>query len=78
MSEHGWQDEVIEEVDEKGVEEAVEEVAEATDELYGPPNVEPSLYFCNVCEQDYLADELRWSRDGEARCPVCGLALNLA
>ncbi len=78
MSEKERQDEAIEEVVAEGVEDVVEEEAEVAEELYGPPNVDPSLYFCNVCEQDYLADELRWSRDGEGRCPVCGQALNLA
>jgi rubrerythrin len=65
MSEHEWK------------EEDVEEVADATEELFGHTDVEPSLYTCNVCARDWLAEELRWSRDGEARCPVCGQALNL-
>lgn len=45
-------------------------------EPFGEVDVEASLYHCRVCELDHLAADVRWSQEGEARCPACGRPLD--
>ena len=53
-----------------------EVMEEASDELFGTPDVEASLYHCGSCERDLLAADVHWSQEGEARCPRCGRPLD--
>lgn len=38
-------------------------------ELFGDPSVPPSFYHCKQCDEDILAQDIVWDREGQPRCP---------
>jgi hypothetical protein len=49
--------------------EEIEEVGERINELFGDPSVPPSFYHCKQCDEDILAQDIVWDREGQPRCP---------
>lgn len=37
--------------------------------LFGDPSVPPSFYHCKQCDEDILAQDIVWDREGQPRCP---------
>ncbi len=48
-----------------------EDMAEESAELYGNSEIEATLYACDECGLQSLAQDVHWSRDGRALCPRC-------
>lgn len=44
-------------------------VGERINELFGDSAVPPSFYHCRQCDEDILAQDIVWDREGQPRCP---------